>query len=239
MYPKYSLRPTFSLPLLLVLTLLPGCLIVEGGLEGELYLTPGSSQQLHIGVGGCCYFILPVPNAAVWTITPPIPGITIHPTTGQLTVDAEVPHGTIVTVHGGTHRATLYIYDPNVAPLVNIWREISQFDCDTEIESSPEEGINEIIFTPAGKFSVTWHPFEVYRDYWGTYTYDHDTGRLEMTIDGGNYIPSDFDGDGTITVEADGTVLLEAIWLGTPNARDENPTPAPSGCGHRLTPNVY
>ena len=239
MHPRSSRCPAYSIPFVLALTLLPGCLIVEGGFEGELYLTPGNSQQLHIGVGGCCYFILPVPNAAVWTVTPPTPGIAIHPLTGQLTVDAEVPHGTIVTVHGGTHRAALYIYDPNVAPLLKNWRETSQFDCETGDEASPEEGINEIIFTPAGEFSVTWHPFEVYRDYWGTYTYEHDTGKLEMTIDGGNYIPSDFDGDGTVMVEADGTVLLENIWLGTPIAGDESPLPAPPGCGHRIVPNVF
>jgi hypothetical protein len=54
------------------------------------------------------------------------------------------------------------------------WREVSK-DSDT---------VGELHFHP-GKFSVTFIPLESFRDYWGTYSFDPKSKRLEMKITGG------------------------------------------------------
>jgi hypothetical protein len=65
------------------------------------------------------------------------------------------------------------------------------------------------VFEADGTFSFTRFAFEVYRDYWGTYAHDVNTGRLTMTISGGNNIPDSLDLDGTFEVLADGAIRLE------------------------------
>ena len=63
-----------------------------------------------------------------------------------------------------------------------------------------ERSIGELEFRADGTFSVTWVPFETYRDYWGRYTLDLRTGRLNLQVETGNYVPPDVDGDGTFCV---------------------------------------
>ena len=82
------------------------------------------------------------------------------------------------------------------------------------------------MFQDTGEFSVTWTPFEVYYDYWGTYAYDEATGALVLSVDGGNYVPADLDGEGTAMV-AGGQLTLTDMWLGTA----QMPV-TPVACGH-------
>ena len=215
---------------------LPGCLIAQGGFEQELYLQPGDTINLDVGVGGCCYFILPLPIPALWSVSPIAEGASVNPVTGVLRISPDTPHGSIFTVNAGARQVTVYIYEPAQNPLVNTWREDAQFECDGGAEVNPEDAASEIIFLPNGEFSVTWHPFEVYKDYWGTYIYDLEAGTLEMTIDNGNYIPEDFDGSGTFTVDDEGRIELHNIWLGMPSYFPVGNDGVTSvvHCGHRL-----
>jgi hypothetical protein len=76
---------------------------------------------------------------------------------------------------------------------------------------------------------VTWVPFESYKDYWGTYTFDLAQGTLELTITGGNTIPEDVDGEGRFARDATGALILTDLWLGTPSLERD-----PPNCGHRF-----
>jgi hypothetical protein len=58
-------------------------------------------------------------------------------------------------------------------------------------------------------------PFELYRDYWGTYRYDSEEGTLDLAIEGGNYVPEDVDGSGYFVVDEEGQLVLKDMWLGT------------------------
>ena len=49
--------------------------------------------------------------------------------------------------------------------------------------------IGELEFTAGGGFSVTFQPFESYKDYWGGYRLDQATGALSLTVTGGNMTP--------------------------------------------------
>ena len=78
-----------------------------------------------------------------------------------------------------------------------------------------------------GTFSVTWMPFEVYRDYWATYRYDSEQGTLDLAIEGGNHVPEDVDGSGSFVIDEDGCLLLKGMWLGTWRSSTGD-----ASCGH-------
>jgi hypothetical protein len=76
------------------------------------------------------------------------------------------------------------------------------------------ERVGELEFGASGRFSVTFRPFESYRDYWGTYTFDPVTNALEMTAEGGNFLPSSLDLEGAARVDEAGRLVIEGIFLG-------------------------
>jgi len=121
--------------------------------------------------------------------------------------------------------------EPEDNPLVyGYWVEEAQFACGTGQEVAPERPIQELLFKADHTFSVTWTPFERYKDYWGEYSYDPAQGRLDLTVTGGNNVPSDLDGSGAFSFDAQGRLILTGIWLGSPS---DGVTPAK--CGHRFT----
>ncbi|MBV9930268.1 MAG: hypothetical protein JO013_04910 [Alphaproteobacteria bacterium] len=77
--------------------------------------------------------------------------------------------------------------------------------------------VGELEFN-AEAFSVTFAPFESYRDYWGTYRFDPATGALVMTVTGGNRVPTGLDLDGRALLE-DGHLVLEGMFLGNDDNR--------------------
>jgi hypothetical protein len=74
------------------------------------------------------------------------------------------------------------------------------------------EPVRELEFGPE-RFSVTFMPFESYKDYWGTYRFDAATGALRLTVDGGNSTPPGLDLEGTARLE-DGHLVLDGMFLG-------------------------
>lgn len=87
------------------------------------------------------------------------------------------------------------------------------------------EPVRELEFRPENRFSVTFVPFETYQDYWGTYAWDADTGRLRLTVEGGNFVPSNLDLDGVAELK-EGRLRLTGLFLGS---RDGAPR---SGCSY-------
>ncbi len=165
-----------------------------------------------------------------WSIEP-VDGVTIDEY-GVIMVDAAVPAGTIVPVtadlEDGRRIITddLEVYVPLESDIIGNWTEIEQLPCDGGEPFAPDPVILELIFADTGEFRVTWTPFESYVDYGGTFTIDEGTGALVLTVDGGNYVPPDVDGEGIATV-TDGVLTLEDIWLGTA----QSPV-TPVACGH-------
>jgi hypothetical protein len=84
-----------------------------------------------------------------------------------------------------------------------------------EAECGSAEPVSELIFEPGGHYSVTWLPFESYKDYWGAWRYNARTRVLTLTVDGGNYQPADRALSGEVSVDAH-HLTLGAISLGSP-----------------------
>jgi hypothetical protein len=93
--------------------------------------------------------------------------------------------------------------------------------------------VGELEFTAEGRFSVTWRPFETYKDYWGTYRLDPATGALSMTVEGGNDHPPSLDLEGKARFAADGKLVLEDMFLGQPSW-SRTPPPAAGACRYRF-----
>ncbi|WP_291079228.1 hypothetical protein [Hyphomonas sp.] len=98
-------------------------------------------------------------------------------------------------------------------PLVGTWRQEGR-DC---VSGS---AVQELVFTGGGDFSVTWTPFEVYKDYWGSYTFDAQTGAISLTVESGNQLPEDVMPSGIATV-SDGRLVFDGVSLGTPRSAAE------------------
>jgi hypothetical protein len=204
---------------------------------GPLQVTPGSQRTLAAGTYECCYVFAPQDLDVIWTVSP-VEGVTID-NAGLLTVGEDVPDGTVINVTanrdpaGQSAGVLVHVYAPDEHPLVGLWREEAHVACDTGDEAVPDEPIGELRFDADGTFSVTWHPFEVYRDYWGTYEANRETGKLVLKVESGNIpTPADFDGEGSFEFEEDGSLVLHDIWLGSAPGSDA----ADPGCGHVFSP---
>lgn len=161
-------------------------------------------------------------------------GIKLDENTGLLTTKASVKHGTMFTVtatvdltrpyehekrHPWTVQQQVIVYDPAANPLVGSWKEMSAASCDDPTRIVEGDPIKELEFRADGTFSVVWDPFEVYKDYWGTYSFDRKSGNIALKVVNGNAVPALPDLDGTAKVE--GTKLvLDQLSLGKQNAND-------------------
>lgn len=123
----------------------------------------------------------------------------------EIRVSETAPVGEPVDVTGRYKgklvRSRFTVFQREASPLVGYWRQ-SRESCEEETH------IEELVFNADGTFSVTWTPFETYKDYWGTYNYNAETGQLDLEVETGNII-----GLGI----SSGTIMLEdrVLTLGT------------------------
>jgi hypothetical protein len=94
------------------------------------------------------------------------------------------------------------------ASLVGTWHQ-------AEAECAGAAPVRELIFEAGGRYSVTWAPFEIYKDYWGAWRYNARTHVLTLTVDGGNYQPADRVLSGEVSADAH-ELTLGALSLGSP-----------------------
>lgn len=193
---------------------------------------PGSTLDIDLGTTECCYSFEAVAACAAYSVTPQS-AATIDPATGVLTIEPTTPSGTTVhvvaDVQDGAKLVELdvHVYTPEAMPHVGRWRESKVISCADGSELEPVESIGEIEFWGDGTYSVTWHPFEIYRDYWGPAALDLAANDVTLGISGGNFTPTNFDGSGTFELVDANTLKLQGVWLGTKNGTFE-------GCGHVL-----
>lgn len=125
-------------------------------------------------------------------------------------VDGDAAAGAAVQVQGKVGEAgvsgRILVFHPETQPLVGVWHQ-------PEEECEGAEPIRELMFAPDGRFTLTWLPFEVYKDYWGGYTFN--SGVLAMKPDGGNYIPADATLAGDVQLDS-GTLTIDPAILGSP-----------------------
>ncbi|MBL6957029.1 MAG: hypothetical protein ISR54_09500 [Chlorobium phaeobacteroides] len=144
-----------------------------------------------------------------WSIQPES-GIRLDKSSGKLSIGEDVHNGTEYTISAEVKTSKgwitldkrLYIYTSAGNPFVGLWQDRIN-------------DIWELLFEADGTFSVTAHPFEVYKDYWGTYRYDLDKKSIVFEVTGGNSIPEDKDLEGFFEISANGDLVLRDLSFGT------------------------
>ena len=117
-----------------------------------------------------------------------------------------------VDVGGRKVRQEVHVIDPNPNPLAGTWAQSGPAQCAGASDAAAEP-VRELVIRRDGRFSLTYMPFETYKDYWGTYTYDRASGALVMDVVNGNSDPLGLDLAGTAQV-ANGRLTLRDVWLG-------------------------
>lgn len=112
-------------------------------------------------------------------------------------------------------------------PWSGCWQEIRQIDCETGDEFEPDDTIGELRLKPDGRYSITWHPFETYTDYAGTYNINQVKGTIVFNHDNA----SGFDGDGFYSLRENGDLELIDIWFGS-FYKDSGSGSAQVSCGY-------
>jgi hypothetical protein len=203
-------------------------------LSPTMEMQPGETHTFSLGVVECCYVFEPLQTCVTWSIDPTT-GASINPDSGLFAVDAGTPNGRVFTVSADVEHGRrvvsvdVHVFTSEANPLARLWAEEAQLACDGGAEIAPQSPIGELRFRADGTFGVTWQPFEMYVDYWGTYTYDLEASTLDLTIGGGNYVPDDVDGSGTFSVDEQGYLTLKDMWLGNPAEGTGE-----ANCGHRF-----
>ena len=185
----------------------------------NVQLHPGDTYQFSLSILSTFAPAIQVPACVTWNVAREGQGASIN-STGLLKIDPATPAGAkfVVTAdieQGRTQRQIpVFVYTDAAQPLVGFWKQQSKSDCEPGRANPPDDVINEMEFRADGSFSVTWTPFEVYRDYWGNYKFDPVAGSLSLQIERGNYVPDDFRGTGRYNIKDKGTLELIGIYLG-------------------------
>ena len=193
---------------------------------------PGDRLELQIGTTECCYYFVPQAAKTRWSIEPQT-GVTINSKTGVMDIAEDTTAGSVFIVTADIENGRkilttqVTVYTPKANPLVGIWHESTQIDCQSGAFSELQgESLRELVFKADGTFQATFTPFEVYHDYWGNYIYDLEKSTLDLSVKSGNYVPENLDLQGGFQIDENGALQLKNIWLGR---RDEG---ALAGCGH-------
>jgi hypothetical protein len=188
---------------------------------GSVGIAPGAGRTLRLYMWHCCVWAEDV-KADVRFSMDPNDRATLDPDTGFLKIAPDMTAGTTFRVYADIEHgrrlvsADVYVDSPATNPLLGSWRQTAEIACAGGLRPTTA-AISELVFSENRTFSVTWFPFEVYKDYWGFYALDRPAGHLTMGIRSGNYVPKVFSGDGTYSVsEIDGvrTLTLRGLNLG-------------------------
>jgi hypothetical protein len=161
---------------------------------------------------------LPLRCTTGWSVSGPA---SLSADRGSIAIAPDAPAGAIVAVgfrHGDKPvEARFRVVAKDEIVLTGRWSQQRVEGCDVR------EPVRELEFRPENRFSVTFTPFETYQDYWGSYSFDADTGRIRLTVEGGNFVPPGLDLEGAAEL-AGGRLRLTGLFLGSRGG------PPQSGC---------
>lgn len=152
---------------------------------------------------------IPLKCVSDWAVTGPA---SLSPDRKSLTVAPDAPPGATVEIrfqHSGKPvSARFRVVGKDEVVLTGRYSQRGIEGCPTA------EPVRELEFMPENRFSVTFMPFETYKDYWGSYSFDPATRRLRLTVQGGNNVPAGLDLEGE-AVLAEGRLRLKDMFLGS------------------------
>ncbi|HKO00373.1 MAG TPA: hypothetical protein VJ032_01690, partial [Thermoanaerobaculia bacterium] len=200
---------------------------------GPIEMQPGTTRQLYLQQQQCCVYFVPVRADARFSIDP-TPFASID-ATGLLTVDSTAPGGLSFRVYADVEHGRRIVSDdvnvdtPESNPLRGSWRQTAEIPCDGSPELPVIGQPLSLQMRGGNRFEAVWLAFEIYKDYWGLYTFDRVAKRVTLGLLAANYQPPAFRGEGTYEITGQGSerrLRLKNIWLGRPHGDTR-----PPGCG--------
>lgn len=150
-----------------------------------------------------------------WTATP-AGQVTIAADGKSMTVAETATPGAEVTISAKycdrPFSRTIRIIGKSETVIAGMWHQES-IACTGE---TPQEPVREFDLSDRGDFSITYAPFESYRDFWGKADFNSATGTLAMTTTGGNRVPSDAKLSGKASLTPEGKLVLDGFFLSQP-----------------------
>lgn len=173
---------------------------------------------------------VPITCLTDWVVSPP-GAATLSSADGRLTIAMDAPAPEILTLTaqapGGQVQLKTTLVGRDEVVLTGRW---SQIEIDCGDAHPPREPVRELEFDALGGFTVTYMPFETYRDYWGQAAFVAAEERLTLTMTGGNATPSDPILNGAARIDSEGRLILDGFNLG-----EREPTERPGPCRYTFS----
>lgn len=151
----------------------------------------------------------------------------------RLRIKADAPAGTNLVISAnlpsGAVTHAMKIVGRDEVVLTGYWRQ-EAVSCPND--AKPNEPLRELHFDDQGGYSVTFTPFETYKDYWGKAAFDAKAGTLSFAIEDGNFEPANAILQGQARIETDGRLVLNGFFFGDsfPHFAGENRKPIDGPC---------
>jgi hypothetical protein len=194
------------------------CAYYPGIFVGPPIARQGAELTLSISEPVGAYAPRPIPSELLtgWKATP-AGQVNLARDGSKLTVLQTATPGTDVTLSASfcgqrDITRTIRIVGKDEPVLTGLWREQSKV-CTSE---TPKDPVRELEIKDLGDFSITYFPFESYRDFWGKAQFDAKAGTLTLTITGGNRVPANADLSGKATLTPGGQLILSDVFLSEP-----------------------
>lgn len=183
---------------------------------------PGSEVPLHANAGLHGMIGVPLKCFARWASSDP--AVNISAERRLIVIGPGATPGGDVEISGilGTRTVrTRFRIAPVEGPVLTGFWSQAAVDCGGPV---PRDPLRELRFNSDGRFAVTFVPFEVRQDYWGSVEFDPAGGRIGFVVDRGNSVPAGLVLKGRAEVDGEGKLVMDGVYFGGLEA------PPPEGC---------
>lgn len=173
---------------------------------------PGGEIPIHANDGLHGMIGVPLKCFSGWTSSDP--AVTVAPERQRVVIGRDATPGEDVEITGTlgsrTVRTRFRIAPAEGPVLTGFWSQAS-VDCGGPV---PRDALRELRFNSDGRFAVTFVPFEVRQDYWGSVKFDPVAGRIGFVVERGNTVPADLMLKGRAQVEGDDRLAMDGVYFG-------------------------
>lgn len=173
---------------------------------------PGGEVAIHANDGLHGMIGVPLKCFSRWSSSDP--AVTVAPERRRIVIGPDATPGRDVEIAGTlgsrTVRTRFRIAPAEGPVLTGFWSQASA-DCGGP---APRDPVRELRFSSDGRFAVTFVPFEVRQDYWGSVEFDPVAGRIGFVVERGNTVPADLMLKGRARVEDDDRLAMDGVYFG-------------------------
>lgn len=173
---------------------------------------PGGEIALHANIGLHGMIGVPLRCFSEWASSNP--AVTVAPERQRVVIGRNATPGEDVEITGTlgsrTVRTRFRIAAAEGPVLTGFWSQAS-VDCGGPV---PRDPVRELRFNSDGRFAVTFVPFEVRQDYWGSVAFDPAAGRIGFVVERGNAVPVNLMLKGQVRIEDGDRLALDGVYFG-------------------------